>query len=252
VVEALDGIGLNQPTVTQMLTIPHILKGRNVLCAAETGSGKTLAYLAPLISELRREEAEEGVVPRLRRPRALIVLPSRDLASQVLSVAKSLCHVARFRAVGLIRGGKKRSIRSSLVSPVDVAITTPDALLKFRREERILLSDVRFLVVDEADTMFDRSFHEATTSIIRSVKTSTSKPSLPAPPGTASHHQSSQGGEGGAQVIAVAATLSTQLMKSLQSLVPSMKVVTTKSLHRILPHIEQRFYKVLQSEKTSC
>ena len=48
------------------------------------GSGKTLAYLAPVISELRREEAEEGVVPRLRRPRALVVLPSRDLASQVL------------------------------------------------------------------------------------------------------------------------------------------------------------------------
>ena len=48
------------------------------------GSGKTIAYLAPLISQLRREEAEEGVVPRLRRPRALIVLPSRALASQVL------------------------------------------------------------------------------------------------------------------------------------------------------------------------
>ncbi|CAI8041502.1 DEAD-box ATP-dependent RNA helicase 39 [Geodia barretti] len=134
VVDALGNIGLSQPTVTQMLTIPHILKGRNVLCAAETGSGKTLAYLAPVISELRREEAEEGVVPRLRRPRALVVLPSRDLASQVLAVAKSLCHVARFRAVGLIRGGKKRNIRNSLLSPVDLAVTTPDALLQFRRQ----------------------------------------------------------------------------------------------------------------------
>ena len=55
------------------------------------GSGKTLAYLAPLISELRREEAEEGVVPRLGKPRALVVLPSRDLAYQVLvSVCLSL------------------------------------------------------------------------------------------------------------------------------------------------------------------
>ena len=71
------------------------------------GSGKTLAYLAPLISLLRDEEEHCGLIPRLRRPRALILLPSRDLAAQVLSVAKSLCHQARFRAVGLI-GGIKR------------------------------------------------------------------------------------------------------------------------------------------------
>lgn len=71
------------------------------------GSGKTLAYLAPLISRLRDEEEHEGLIPRLKRPRALILLPSRDLAAQVLAVAKSLCHVARFRAVGLI-GGIKR------------------------------------------------------------------------------------------------------------------------------------------------
>ena len=54
------------------------------MCVCAAGSGKTLAYLAPLISELKRVEEEEGVVSLLRRPRALILLPSRDLASQVL------------------------------------------------------------------------------------------------------------------------------------------------------------------------
>ena len=73
------------------------------------GSGKTLAYLAPLIHRLREEEERNGVVPRLKRPRSLILLPSRDLAAQVLSVAKSLCHVAKFRAVGLIGGIKRVS-----------------------------------------------------------------------------------------------------------------------------------------------
>ena len=66
-----------------------------------------MAYLAPLINQLRDEEEFHGVIPRLKRPRALVLLPSRDLAAQVLSVAKSLCHVAKFRAVGLI-GGIKR------------------------------------------------------------------------------------------------------------------------------------------------
>ena len=79
-----------------------------------SGSGKTLTYLAPLISRLRDEEEVCGLVPRLRRPRALILLPSRDLAAQVLSVAKSLCHKARFRAVGLIGGVKRVCI--SLIS----------------------------------------------------------------------------------------------------------------------------------------
>ncbi len=127
VVAALEGSGVNQPTVIQMLAIPKIARGKNVLIASETGafvtsyscnykpfphlgSGKTLTYLAPLISRLRDEEEGCGLVPRLRRPRALILLPSRDLAAQVLSVAKSLCHTARFRAVGLIGGVKRVSV----------------------------------------------------------------------------------------------------------------------------------------------
>ncbi len=124
-----------------MLAIPKIARGKNVLIASETGnfitynlvyyeplppsgSGKTLTYLAPLISRLRDEEEVCGLVPRLRRPRALILLPSRDLAAQVLSVAKSLCHKARFRAVGLI-GGVKRVciiIINFFISPIIMLI----------------------------------------------------------------------------------------------------------------------------------
>lgn len=193
--------------------------------------------------------------------------------------------------------------------------------------EQIQLTDVRYLVVDEADTMLDQSFQEATTSIIKTIKvkrqgveegqsgsgrnlsypicavyvcvspirvlhlvccrvTSSNKHSLQAstskPP--TSHHMPSLSSAKGVHVIAVAATLSTQLLKKFQSLVPvspfiaytcsgapsrhllhlidsntaigvcinslqDVKVVTTKSLHRILPHIEQRFYKVTQAEK---
>lgn len=68
----------------QMLAIPKILRGHNVLVGAETGSGKTLSYLAPLLSRIKEEEETKGVVARLRRPRALIVAPSRVLAQQIL------------------------------------------------------------------------------------------------------------------------------------------------------------------------
>lgn len=68
----------------QMLAIPKILQGRNILVGAETGSGKTLSYLAPLLSLIKEEEETEGVVARLCHPRALIVAPSRVLARQIL------------------------------------------------------------------------------------------------------------------------------------------------------------------------
>ena len=76
----------------QMLAIPKILRGQSLLVGAETGSGKTLSYLAPLLSQIKEEEETGGIVARLRRPRALIVAPSRVLAQQIL-----VSHVVRTR-----------------------------------------------------------------------------------------------------------------------------------------------------------
>lgn len=239
VVEALKSIGAEKPTVVQMLAIPKILRGRNTLCAAETGSGKTLTYLAPLISRLKDEEEHHGVMARLKRPRALIVLPSRDLAAQVLAVTKSLCHVARCRAVGLIGGVKRKYIKDALETPVDIAVATPESLLRYRVEERIHLSDLSHLVLDEADTLFDSSFEEATTSIVKGIKVRDKKPDPPPALGE------------DAQVTIVGATLSGKMLKKISSLVPNLKKVSSKGLHQILPHIEQRFVKVRQDEKSA-
>lgn len=90
-----------------MLAAPEILNGNHVLCGAETGSGKTLAYLAPVMQQLKDEEETVGTMARVNRPRAIILCPSRELALQVLGVAKSLCHGVRLRIAGII-GGKKR------------------------------------------------------------------------------------------------------------------------------------------------
>lgn len=237
VVASLTEVEACKPTVIQMLAIPKILRGKNVLFASETGSGKTLAYLAPLISRLRDEEEHHGLLPRLKRPRALIVLPSRDLAAQVLSVAKSLCHKAKFKAVGLITGTKRKFIREALEKPVDVIVATPSSLLKYRQQERILLSDISHLVLDEADTLLDESFVEATTSIVRAVKLRTKKP--PKFPAKAE----------GAQVTVVGATLTDHVINMVDKLVPNVKKVSSKHLHQVLPHVEQRFVKIRQDEK---
>lgn len=67
-----------------MVSIPKILHRNHVLTAAQTGSGKTLAYMAPLVHLLREEEEKHGIVARLNRPRACVVVPARELAVQVL------------------------------------------------------------------------------------------------------------------------------------------------------------------------
>lgn len=121
--------------------------------------------------------------------------------------------------------------------PFDVAIATPDSLLRFRREERILLSDVTHLVIDEADTLFDHSFIDATTSIIKAIKIRDKKP--PLPPALASD----------AQLTVVGATLSTKMLQKILALAPNTKTVSSKHLHQILPHIAQRFYRVRQDQK---
>ena len=91
---------------------------------------------------------------------------------------------------------------------MDLAVATPDSLLKFRREQRILLSDLSHIVIDEADTMFDSSFEEATTSILKSLRIRSKK--LPQP---------SALGEG-TQVTIVGATLSTKMLSKIEKLVP--------------------------------
>ena len=93
-------------------------------------------------------------------------------------------------------------------NPVDVAIATPDSLLKFRREEQILLSDLSHIVIDEADTLFDPSFEEATTSILKSLPIRSKKPSPSSLP------------ERGTQATIVGATLSTEMLSKIEKLVP--------------------------------
>jgi len=103
-VEALKASGITKPSEIQQVVIPEIMAGHDIIMAAQTGTGKTLAYLLPIIEKLRYDEDVEGVVTRLNRPRALVLVPTRELAVQVLAVAKFLSHYFRFRSVALTGG----------------------------------------------------------------------------------------------------------------------------------------------------
>uniref|UniRef100_A0A8B9TPY1 RNA helicase n=1 Tax=Anas platyrhynchos TaxID=8839 RepID=A0A8B9TPY1_ANAPL len=129
---ALQRLEVGRPTAVQRLAIPALLRGRSALCAAETGSGKTLAYLLPLLDQEEK---------KLAAPRGLVVVPSRELAAQVGAVAAALWLRRQLRGPG-----------------VAVLLGTPGALRDALRRRFLSLGRLRWMVLDEADTLMDESF----------------------------------------------------------------------------------------------
>ena len=151
----------------------RIPPARSIAFAAATGSGKTLAYLLPIIQSLRGQElmalgnvTNESLraealsrLRRPRRPRALILAPTRELARQILSVLKSVGHVCKVSSDILVGGDDYGSQRRRLADrPVDVLVATPGRLVKHRDAGDVYLGSVRHVVIDEMDTMLEQGF----------------------------------------------------------------------------------------------
>lgn len=212
------------------------------LLAAETGSGKTLAYLLPVIDAVKRaeviEKAEEERIkaekeeekarkknifeldtpepdnqphPTCGRPRAIILVPTSELVTQVGGLVKTLSHTIKYRS-GLVSSafsGKK--IRSNLFSPrgIDILVSTPHLLSTIAEKDPNVLSRVSHIVVDEADSLLDRSFSPMTTDIIDRAASSLQ------------------------QLVLCSATIPRSLDSFLRRRFPDIKRLVTPNLHTI-------------------
>ncbi|KAI1426233.1 ATP-dependent RNA helicase [Xylaria sp. FL1777] len=209
------------------------------LLAAETGSGKTLAYLVPALNALKIAEAadseitayreafekqaaamnEPGYVgprefephPTTARPRVVILVPTAELVDQVGAVVKSLSHAIKFKSSGFSAHVSAKVIQSSMYSPrgIDVVIATPHLLASMADSDPNILSRISHLIVDEADSLFDRSFSSETSSII-----DRALPSVQ-------------------QLILCSATIPKRLDNYLEKQFPNMNRITTPNLHAI-------------------
>ncbi len=152
---ALADQGYAQPTPIQLQAIPVILDGRDVLAAAQTGTGKTAGFTLPLLQRLNEAAGNRA---GQHRPRALILVPTRELAAQVAeSVSTYGRHLALRYAV--IFGGVKINPQiAELRRGVDVLIATPGRLLDHVQQRTLDLSQIEILVLDEADRMLDMGF----------------------------------------------------------------------------------------------
>lgn len=212
---------------------------RCFLLAAETGSGKTLAYLLPAIDALKTAEAEDPEIkayrerweaekerqlaskskykafdephPTMARPKVVVLVPTAELAHQVTKVSKSISHVAKFKTELLSSDLKPQQIQRNLYGPrgVDVIVSTPHLLASIADSDPNILSRVSHLIIDEADSLFDRSFAPVTTSIVERAT-----PSLK-------------------QLVCCSATIPRKLNNFFATNYPRMTRITTPNLHAI-------------------
>jgi superfamily II DNA/RNA helicase len=152
VLQAVLDAGYTNPTPIQQKAIPVVASGSDVLGCAQTGTGKTAAFALPMIDKLAAGRA------RARMPRSLILEPTRELATQVEAAFETYGKQHRLTTALLIGGERFDEQVRKLDRGVDVLIATPGRLLDLFERGKMLLSDVRLLVIDEADRMLDMGF----------------------------------------------------------------------------------------------
>ncbi|KAJ5815576.1 ATP-dependent RNA helicase mrh4 [Penicillium riverlandense] len=211
------------------------------LLAAETGSGKTLAYLLPVVDAAKRSEVrdleeqkvieeqkakereerlknrtfelepEEAPMTDAGRPRVIILVPTSELVAQVGSTVKALAHTVKYRSGMISSNLSPRRIKNTLFHPsgIDILVSTPHLLSSIAKTNPYVLSRVSHLVLDEADSLMDKSFRPTTTEIIDKVAPSLKK------------------------LIFCSATIPRSLDTQLRKLYPDIKRLTTPKLHAI-------------------
>ncbi|WP_036483958.1 DEAD/DEAH box helicase [Nitratireductor basaltis] len=151
---ATKAAGMDQAKPIQAKAIPPFLEGRDILGVAQTGSGKTAAFSLPILSRI----IGLGTKRRPRTARALILVPTRELAVQIETVVKSLAKGAHISTCLVLGGVSRNSQVRRMQQGVDVLIATPGRLTDLVREKEVVLSDTTWLVLDEADRMLDMGF----------------------------------------------------------------------------------------------
>jgi superfamily II DNA/RNA helicase len=144
---------LKKPTDVQAKAIPEFVEGKNISVLAKTGSGKTFSYLLPLIQGLKF--SEESKPAKRGKPRAIILVPIKELATQVFSESKKITHHAKLRVRQALGGDKAKSLKGEFV---DILIGGPGRIKSMLNRGEITLDDLDYFIIDEADQLMDMGF----------------------------------------------------------------------------------------------
>ncbi len=154
VLEGISAAGFTECTPVQALALPEALQGKDIAAQAQTGTGKTAAFLIALFSRMLTLPSPG----RGSSPRALIIAPTRELVVQIHAEAKLIGGPTGFRIVPVFGGIDYLRQRRDLAEGVDMLIGTPGRLIDYLKQKVYSLRKTQFLVIDEADRMFDMGF----------------------------------------------------------------------------------------------
>lgn len=174
-VTSLSERGITEPFPIQTATLPDTLAGRDVLGRGRTGSGKTLAFALPVVARLAGNvPSGQDVARRSRpgRPRALILAPTRELATQIAETVTPLATAVGLRTMTIFGGVNQKPQVEKLRGGVDIVVATPGRLEDLMGQRHIALDDIAITVLDEADHMADLGFLPGVTRILRATRAS--------------------------------------------------------------------------------
>ncbi|SJM65325.1 DEAD-box ATP-dependent RNA helicase CshA [Gulosibacter sp. 10] len=217
--EAISAIGYERPSPIQAATIPTLLEGRDVVGLAQTGTGKTAAFALPVLSRIE---------PGQRAPQALVLSPTRELALQVAEAFESFASkLPDVRLLPIYGGQAYGGQLSALRRGVDVVVGTPGRIMDHLKRGTLDLTQLRFLVLDEADEMLKMGFAEDVETIL--ADTPAEK-----------------------QVALFSATMPPQIRRISQKYLNDAAEITVKSKTTTSSNIEQRYLIVSYQQKVDA
>lgn len=155
---ALSDLGFTTPTVIQEKSFSVVMSGRDVVGIAQTGTGKTFAYLLPILRQMRFSDQ--------KAPRVLILVPTRELVTQLVGEIKKLTTYMTVRVEGVYGGTNINTQKIAVTKGLDILVATPGRLIDLVMTRVLKLSDVRQLVIDEVDEMMSLGFRPQLTQIL--------------------------------------------------------------------------------------
>jgi len=157
-VENITKSGYNVPTPVQKHAIPIISAGRDLMACAQTGSGKTAAFLLPVLHKLIESQADGGAGAATAQPQCVVITPTRELAIQIHNEARKFSQGSMIKSVVAYGGTSVNYQAQQMSRGCNILVATPGRLIDYVEKGRVSFSNLKFLVLDEADRMLDMGF----------------------------------------------------------------------------------------------
>lgn len=220
ILRAINDVGYTETTEIQGRSIPIVLDGKDIIGCAQTGTGKTAAFAIPILQMLDKQPNNK------RTPKALILAPTRELAIQIGENFEQYAKYLNVRQSVIFGGVSAGKQIEQLKKGVEVIVATPGRLLDLMNQGFVDLKQIRFLVLDEADTMLDMGFINDIKKILKVIPTDR-------------------------QTLFFSATMPTAIRKFANSVLKQPAEVNVNPVSSTAQKVEQRVYFIEKNEKTS-